>query len=1540
MKILLAMAISVLIFFSAKGHSGTEQKAKLIPPPGLSKIVAQPGADNGESPEGTSPHWMATVQKQLSEQEYFVSRTDKGLQAPNRQLDLRSYFSTEGLVVESRRVSNSVPLLALRYGGLSREGVSNRAVAAVVDHSARDISHQDNQVTLTHNDGIEEWYINSYKGLEHGFNVHQRLPGQGRLQLNINVPVGTVQQNGDDIKVRLADGRQIDAQKLVVVDARQQRLASQMVRLSGGQIQLQINDASARYPLVIASLVINAPVTTVEGGQDNAKLGFSVAGAGDVNNDNYDDVIVGAPFYDNGPNDEGAAFVYHGSASGISTVIVSQLESDQGGSRFGDSVNGAGDVNNDGYADVIVGASLYIDGPGQGAAFIYHGSNTGISTTATSQLQNDQANVEFGIRVAGVGDVNGDNYDDVIVGLPYYDGVGDNSGIASIYYGSAAGVDTTVDHQWHGEQAGDQLGFSVAGAGDVNGDNYVDVVVGALAYGSSAEGAAFVYHGSDSGLSATATSTLAGTQAAAQFGYSVAGAGDINADGYDDVVVGARHHNGANGAKTGAAFVYHGSSSGLSSTATSYWEGKNLGDEFGGSVAGVGDVNKDGYADVIVGLSKWSGGQGAVVVFEGCSTGFSVNWDWVKLGGQSGSEYGISVAGAGDVNNDGYADVMSGAHLGSNGNTNEGAAYVYHGSAGTSCSTGHRPLFDDADNTITLALDEDAAAVSITDGNSGMAVTDGDIGNTLSWTLGSITPNKGVVTISGTSDSEANGGHLPSGVYTYTPNIDANGEDSFSVVVDDGNGGSDTLAVNVSINDIADISSVALPTDGNYNLGAALDFVVSFDESVTVTGIPSIALEIGGVSKTATYVSAAPANTMTFRYTIENGLNDSDGIRVTNTIALNGGTIVDTDGDGSGADLTNISFASSAAILVDSQGPVLEVVNEIFTFYDLMLPVSVPVSYGLLINDTGDGPLTVAILQGPETGSITLNSNGSFEYNYIPDYSDPMWEPFIGYWETFTYTVTDANGATAVGTATVIVELGFPPQPNMAPSVVADNYSVESGALITIDAGTGVLNNDSDPEGSPLTAQLVNNVAHGVLSLGSDGAFTYTHDGSDTTTDSFSYKAFDGANYSTVVTVTFTVSLPYIAPQGVSDSYTGYQGNVIKFNAAQGVLSNDSGTGPLTASLVDTGFSLDVVVLNADGSFYVVPFSTSTSEVVFNYTATDGNNASFPTTVTVTILPGDSPLPDDPMPPEYIAPAAVADSYLVPENTSIYSINSANGVLKNDSGAGVLYATIVEHTLHGALHLNSDGSFTYLSLNMGSVSFDSDLFTYRITDGETYSETVTVTLNIVQPNSAPTISGISATVLQQNLLYDFLPSALDTDNGDILTFSITNKPGWATFESTTGQLSGTPGIDDVGITTGIVITVSDSILTASLPSFDLTVSNTPAITAATFDATTGVLVVTGSDFIALAGTDNDVDTSLLTITGEGGASYSLANTTDVDIVDATSFTVTLNAVDKTHVDGLLNKSGTESDSSSVYNLAAAEDWMSGVVAEIKESLQA
>ncbi len=400
----------------------------------------------------------------------------------------------------------------------------------------------------------------------------------------------------------------------------------------------------------------------------SSHTGWSVSTAGDVNGDGYSDVVIG-DWRDNigGQSQEGTAFVFHGSAAGLITTPATIIQNDQVNSWTGRSVSTAGDVNGDGYADIIVGALIFSNGQnGEGAAYVHLGSATGISSTHFLRYESNSTNAQMGESVSCAGDVNGDGYSDMIVGI-FMQGA---AGAAAIYHGGTYNVSTAASFNSVGNSAGDHHGWSVANAGDVNGDGYSDLIIGSpdASIGQAGEGVVHIYHGGPGGPSNSAAQTLQMNIAGARFGASVSTAGDVNGDGYADVIIGAPLANG-----TGRAYVFNGSPSGLGSVPSITLSG-TLNSFFGASVSTAGDVNGDGRSEILIGAP----GAGEVHLHLGSISGIGPTPSIVLSHPSIG--FGSAVATAGDVNGDGYSDVIIGAPLYSNGQANEGAAFIYHGS--------------------------------------------------------------------------------------------------------------------------------------------------------------------------------------------------------------------------------------------------------------------------------------------------------------------------------------------------------------------------------------------------------------------------------------------------------------------------------------------------------------------------------------------------------------------------------------------------------------------------------------------------------------------------------------------------------------------------------------------------------------------------------------------------------------------------------------------------------------------------------------------
>jgi hypothetical protein len=420
-----------------------------------------------------------------------------------------------------------------------------------------------------------------------------------------------------------------------------------------------------------------------EGNQVDAYYGASVATAGDVNGDGYSDIIVGAP---GDASSAGTAYVYHGGPDKLSETAGWTKPSNQEDALYGSSVGTAGDVNGDGYADVIVGAPRWgVDMAG--GAWVYHGAANGLETGPSWYKPSNQAGSEFGISVGTAGDVNGDGYDDVIVGAPHWTEGKEDEGGAWVYLGSSTGVDTVPAWYKFSNQTGSKFGASVGTAGDVNGDGYADIIVGAPFWqsGGDERGGAWIYHGTENEPHSAPDRYLLGDQPDAEFGRAVGTAGDVNADGYSDIIVGAPMWDDGSPANEGRAWVYHGSRGGVRETYSWRQRGTYFNAQYGHAVGTAGDVNGDGYSDIIVGAPNWYDNlenEGKVWVYRGSGAGLDFTSSWSKEGGQNGAHYGWSVGTAGDVNGDGYADIIIGIEGWNGGHTNEGGASLYYGSYG------------------------------------------------------------------------------------------------------------------------------------------------------------------------------------------------------------------------------------------------------------------------------------------------------------------------------------------------------------------------------------------------------------------------------------------------------------------------------------------------------------------------------------------------------------------------------------------------------------------------------------------------------------------------------------------------------------------------------------------------------------------------------------------------------------------------------------------------------------------------------------------
>ncbi|MDM7913801.1 MAG: FG-GAP-like repeat-containing protein, partial [Candidatus Eisenbacteria bacterium] len=425
-----------------------------------------------------------------------------------------------------------------------------------------------------------------------------------------------------------------------------------------------------------ASGLEDSPAWMTEAENEAAFYGVSLSTAGDIDADGYDDLLVGSTHY----HEAGRVYLYRGSASGLSPT-PSWTQDGTSYSYYGESVALAGDVNGDGYADVLV-ADL-------NSAHLFPGGAAGLGEEIWSRV-GENPTTYCGDGLGTAGDVNGDGLADFLVGEPETMTI-DGIGKAELFYGNRLEISTEPDWVFVADQPESRMGELVVTAGDVNGDGFSDFLVGEPMYSTEYEydGRAYLFLGSGEGPRSSPGWVIEPNQVSASFGASIASAGDVNGDGCEDILVGAPGYD-LGQVDEGAAFLFLGHGVGPSVVPDWYAEGNQQGAALGSAVAGAGDVDADGYDDVLIGAPDYdySGieDSGGAFIWRGTNegpppSGNPANANWRGQAAQVDAHYGQSVAWAGDVNGDGYADILIGVPGYSHGEASEGAAVIYHGSA-------------------------------------------------------------------------------------------------------------------------------------------------------------------------------------------------------------------------------------------------------------------------------------------------------------------------------------------------------------------------------------------------------------------------------------------------------------------------------------------------------------------------------------------------------------------------------------------------------------------------------------------------------------------------------------------------------------------------------------------------------------------------------------------------------------------------------------------------------------------------------------------
>ncbi len=424
----------------------------------------------------------------------------------------------------------------------------------------------------------------------------------------------------------------------------------------------------------------------LHGEADSEHGGWSVAGGGDVDGDGLADLLVGAPGVASDTIEEnmGAAYLFLGPISGTHPLsdATAILRGEAAGDRTGIAVAFAGDVNADGFADLLVGGND-TSGADAGAAYLVLGPVTGELglELADAKLVGELDGDDAGEALSGAGDVNGDGYHDLLIGA-YNAGEPVPTGGAYLVRGPLSGESSLADADTRllGESMSDSAGSALAGLGDVDGDGLDDLLVGARFHD---DGVAYLLLDPPTGnLSlGSADAILLGVNNSERAGWAVAGPGDLDGDGLADLLVGAPEGGGAGDPGVACAMLALPIGSVSLSSAEIQLVGAASGTSAGSAVAGAGDADGDGTLDLLIGAYQAvtsTGGTGTSYLVLSPEPGTLDLADAdSKLLAEPGTDFaGYSLASAGDTDGDGLDELLIGAYAESSGGSRAGAAYL------------------------------------------------------------------------------------------------------------------------------------------------------------------------------------------------------------------------------------------------------------------------------------------------------------------------------------------------------------------------------------------------------------------------------------------------------------------------------------------------------------------------------------------------------------------------------------------------------------------------------------------------------------------------------------------------------------------------------------------------------------------------------------------------------------------------------------------------------------------------------------------------
>lgn len=536
-------------------------------------------------------------------------------------------------------------------------------------------------------------------------------------------------------------------------------------------------------------------------------------------------------------------------------------------------------------------------------------------------------------------------------------------------------------------------------------------------------------------------------------------------------------------------------------------------------------------------------------------------------------------------------------------------------------------------------------------------------------------------------------GNMADGAFTYTPDPDFNGTDSFAYTASDGIAPSNTAFVTIIVTPVNDLP--VANDDTNFAIDEGGELNISDGSRILGNDV-----DVDGDPLTAVKVSDPANGTLT--------LNADGSFRYVPTPDFNGVASFTYRAD----DGTAQSAPAFVAITVRAVNDPPNAVNNAYTTPE-ETPLSVPAP-GVLGNDTDvEGQvLAASVVDPPNNGTLVLNPDGAFTYTPSANYAGT---------DTFTYRATDLDGASDTATVQITVS-----NINDPPVAVADAYETDEDTPLTV-AAPGVLGNDTDVEDAVLIAERLSGPSSGRLELDPNGGFTYTPNANFNGTDTFEYIASDGTGDSAPTVVTITITPVNDAPAARDDAF-GVAPNTPFSRPAPGILENDTDVedDTLTATLA-TPPANGTVEVGGDGAFTYTPDADFSGADTFTYTAADSDGGSAEATVTLNVGPLNQP------------PVALADDYVLEEDGSL-SVD-APGLLENDTDpeGDEMRADLLDGPATGELIFNEDGGFVYTPApNYAGET----TFTYQALDDFGKSEVVTVTLLVNAVADPPEIRSL------------------------------------------------------------------------------------------------------------------------------------------------------------------------------------------------------